>query len=82
MLTEQQFNFFSYIQTSQTGGQLYSDTLAYDESSLRWLYKIGYSSLETKSYFCEIANLKATSFLIESQVCEFLIQNRKFGDKK
>ena len=34
MLNEQQFYLFGQIQTSQTGGQLYSDPSAYGECSL------------------------------------------------
>ena len=34
MLNEQQFHLFGQIQTSQKGGQLYSDTSPYGEWSL------------------------------------------------
>ena len=34
MLNEQQFVLFGQIQTSQTGGHLYSDTSPYGECSL------------------------------------------------
>ena len=39
MFNQQQINLFSQIQTSQTGGQLYSDTSPYkvSECSLDWL---------------------------------------------
>ena len=36
MLDEQQFYLFGQIQTSQTGGQLYSDPSAYGACSLVW----------------------------------------------
>ena len=36
MLNEQQFYLFGHIQTSQTGGQLCSDTFPYEECSLLW----------------------------------------------
>ena len=36
MLNEQQFYLFGHIQTSQTGGQLCSDTFPYGECSLLW----------------------------------------------
>ena len=46
LLYEQQFYLFGQIQTSQTGGQLYSDAPPYGECSLpvSFIYKIIYTS--------------------------------------
>ena len=40
MLNEHQFYLFGQIQTSQTGGQLYSDTSSYGECSLAYVNQI------------------------------------------
>ena len=39
MLTEEQLYLFAQIQTSQTGGQLYSETTSYGDCSLPLPYQ-------------------------------------------